>query len=82
MQIVLKHCKISLSNKVNFYFCSSFSVGKSLKLLSHASKFVYSPLELVFTYLWGPAHLTLMRSTNIMFPLLMLVVYLDISNKV
>jgi len=51
MQIVLKHCKISLSNKVDSYFCSSYCVGKSNKLSSHASKSVYSPLKLVFTNL-------------------------------
>ena len=34
LQIVLKHCKFLLPNKVD------------------------SPLELLFTYLWGPAHFT------------------------
>ena len=33
-------------------------MGKSHRLSSHSSTFVYYPLELVFTDLWGPSHLT------------------------
>jgi len=39
-------------------FCVSCCVGKSHRLSSHASTSVHSPLELVFTGLWGPSHLT------------------------
>ena len=39
-------------------FCTSCCVRKSHRLSSHASTSVYSPLELVFTNLWGPSHLT------------------------
>jgi len=33
-------------------------MGKSHRLPSHSSTSVYSPLELIFTNLWGPSHLT------------------------
>ena len=33
-------------------------MGKSHRLSSHSSTSVYSPLELIFTDLWGPSHLT------------------------
>jgi len=33
-------------------------MGKSHRLPSHTSTFVYSPLELIFTDLWGPSHIT------------------------
>ena len=31
-------------------------MGKAHRLPSHNSTFVYSPLELIFTDLWGPSH--------------------------
>ena len=39
-------------------FCASCYMGKSHRLSSHSSTSVYSPLELIFTDLWGPSHLT------------------------
>ena len=33
-------------------------MGKSHRLPSHTSVSVYFPLELIFTDLWGPSHLT------------------------
>ena len=31
-------------------------MGKAHRLPSHNSTFLYSPLELIFTDLWGPSH--------------------------
>ena len=39
-------------------FFSSCCIGKSHKLLSPTSTFVYSSLEFIFTDLWGHSHLT------------------------
>ena len=58
MMLVFNHCNISSSNKIVLDFCSSCCMGKSHRLPSHSSTFFYSPLELVFTDLWGPSHLT------------------------
>jgi len=58
MKLVFNHCNISPSNKNFSGFCSSSCMGKSHRLPSHTFVFVYSPLELIFTYLWGPSHLT------------------------
>ena len=58
LKLVLDQCNISSSNKVISDFCASCCVGKSHRLSSYASTSVYSPLELVFTDLWGPSHLT------------------------
>ena len=58
LKLVLDQCNISSSNKVISDFCASCCVGKSHRLFSHASTLVYSPLELVFTDLWGPSHST------------------------
>jgi len=33
-------------------------MGKTHRLPSHSSTSVYSPLELIFTDLWGPSHVT------------------------
>jgi len=57
LKLVLDQCNISSSNKVISDFCASCFVGKSHRLSSYASTSVYSPLELVFTDLWGPYHL-------------------------
>ena len=35
---------------------SSCCMGKAHRLPSHNSTPVYSPLELIFTDLWGPSH--------------------------
>jgi len=58
MHLVFKHCNLSFPNKVDSIFCQSCCAGKSHRLPSHDSKYVYSPLELIFTDLWGPAHIT------------------------
>ncbi|KAL3019578.1 hypothetical protein AAZX31_05G093600 [Glycine max] len=58
MKIVLKQCNISQLNKNITEFCSSCCMGKSHRLPSHSSTSVYSPLELIFTNLWGPSHVT------------------------
>jgi len=36
----------------------SYCTGKSHRLPSHESNSAYFPLELIFTDLWGPAHIT------------------------
>ena len=46
-------------------------MGKSHSLSSRASTSVYSPLELVFTDLWGPSHLTSYPGFKLMYHLLM-----------
>ena len=56
MKIVLNHCNISHLNKSFIEFCSSYCMGKAHGLPSHNSTSVYSPLELIFTDLWGPSH--------------------------
>ena len=56
MKIVLNHCNISHLNKNFTEFCSSCCMGKAHRLPSHNSTSVYSPLELIFTDLWGPSH--------------------------
>lgn len=58
MQIVLKQCKIPVSNRVDCHFCLTCCAGKSHRLPSHIFNSVYSSLEVSFTDLWGPAHLT------------------------
>jgi len=58
MHLVFKYCNLSFPNKVDHVFCQSCCAGKSHRLPSHDSKFVYSPLELIFTDLCGPAHIT------------------------
>ena len=58
MKIVLKQCNISQLNKNITEFCSSCCMGKTHRLPSHSSISVYSPLELLFTDLWGPSHVT------------------------
>ena len=58
LKLVLDQCNISSSNKVITDFCASCCVRKSHRLSSHAFTSVYSPLELVFTDLWWPSHLT------------------------
>nr|KYP32713.1 Retrovirus-related Pol polyprotein from transposon TNT 1-94 [Cajanus cajan] len=58
MKLVMNHCKISPSNKIDSHFCSSCCMGKSHKLPSYTSNSVYSPLELIFTNIWGPSHIT------------------------
>jgi len=58
MNLVFKHCNLSLPNKIDSIFYKSCWGGKSHRLPSHESKSVYSPLELIFTDLWGPTHIT------------------------
>jgi len=56
LKLVLIHCNIPISNKETTFFCSAYAVGKSLRLLSSISTTTYSkPLELVYSYLWGPS---------------------------
>lgn len=38
--------------------CASCCAGKSHRLPSSDSSSAYSPLELIFTDLWGPAHIS------------------------
>ena len=58
MKLVFNQCNISSSNKFFSDFCASCCLGMSHRLPSHSSTSVYSPLELFFTDLWGPSHLT------------------------
>lgn len=59
LKIVLNQCNITPSNKNFVEFCNSCAVGKSHRIPSHNSSTVYStPLELIFTDLWGPSHIT------------------------
>ena len=57
MKIVLTHCNIASLNKNSTGFCASCCMGRSHRLPSHNSTSVYSPLELIFTNLWGPSHI-------------------------
>ena len=53
------YCNIAPFNKNVSEFCSSCYVGNSHRLPSSISETVYStPLELIFTDLWGPSHIT------------------------
>lgn len=62
LQLVLKHCNIPTVNKNLISFCSTCAAGKSHRLPSSPSTSVYSsPLELIYSDLWGPSHVT---STN------------------
>ena len=58
MKIVLTHCNIASLNKNSTGFCASCCMGKFYKLPSHSSTSAYSPLELIFTNLWGLSHIT------------------------
>jgi len=58
LKLVLDECNISSSNKVISDFCASCCVGKSHRLSFYAFTSIYSPLELVFTDIWEPSHLT------------------------
>ena len=58
LNLVLRQCNVSSSNKNVPEFCSSCCVGKSHRLPSSVSTTVYTmPLELIFTDLWGPSHI-------------------------
>jgi len=58
LKLVFDQCNILLSNKMISDFCASCYMGKCHRLSSHSSTSVYSPLELIFTDLWRPSHLT------------------------
>nr|KYP40244.1 Retrovirus-related Pol polyprotein from transposon TNT 1-94 [Cajanus cajan] len=59
LKLVLTQCNLLPSNTYVTEFCSSCYVGKSHRLPSSASQTVYSaPLDLIFTDLWGPSHIT------------------------
>src|ERR1044072_7540807 len=56
---VLSSCNIPIHNKKTVSFCKACCMGKIHKLPSTSSNTVYSsPLELVFSDLWGPAPYT------------------------
>jgi len=55
----LQHCKIPTSSKSLNDFFSACAVGKSHRLPSSES--VYTSLDLVYSNLWGPSHVS---STN------------------
>ena len=59
LQLVLQHCKIPTSSKSLNDFFSACAVGKSHRLPSSES--VYTSLDLVYSNLWGPSHVS---STN------------------
>ncbi|XP_040865194.1 uncharacterized protein [Glycine max] len=60
MKIVFKLCTSPPINKNVSDYCNHCCVGKSHRLPSSSSKSVYSkPFELVFTDLWGAAHIFL-----------------------
>nr|KYP50090.1 Retrovirus-related Pol polyprotein from transposon TNT 1-94 [Cajanus cajan] len=59
LKLVLTQCNLLPSNTYVTEFCSSCCVGKSRRLPSSASQTVYfAPLDLIFTDLWGPSHIT------------------------
>ncbi|KAL2348428.1 hypothetical protein Fmac_002428 [Flemingia macrophylla] len=59
LKLVLNHCKVPSSNNNVNEFCSSCCVGKSHRLPSSVSRTIYSaPLELIFTDMWGPSHIS------------------------
>lgn len=59
MKLVLSQCNVPYSNKENSVFCSAHCVGKAHRLHSPQSKSQYTtPLELIFSDLWGPAPIT------------------------
>lgn len=57
LRVVLQHCNISVPNKRCIDFCcTACCLGKSHRLPSSTSNTVYTtPLELIFSDLWGPA---------------------------
>jgi len=56
LRLVLTQCNIHSINKT-IDFCNSCGVGKSNRLSSSLSNTVYnSPLELIYSDLWGPSH--------------------------
>lgn len=56
MRLVLAQCNIPYSNKAESVFCSACCMGKAHRLHSPQSQTQYhSPLELIFSDLWGPA---------------------------
>ena len=58
LRLVLNHCKIPISNKNVFEFCTACCVGKSHRLPASLSETVYNkPLELIYRDLWGPVHI-------------------------
>jgi len=58
MNLVFKQCNLPLKNITDCTFYKSCCVGKSYRLPSHESVSAYSPLELIFIDLLGPAHIT------------------------
>nr|KYP67039.1 Retrovirus-related Pol polyprotein from transposon TNT 1-94 [Cajanus cajan] len=59
LKLVLTQCNLLSSNTHVTEFCSSCCVGKSRRLPSSASQTIYSaPLDVIFTDLWGPSHIT------------------------
>ena len=58
LRLVLNHCKIPISNKNVFEFCTACCVGKSHRLPASLSETVYNqPLELIHSDLWSPAYI-------------------------
>jgi len=58
LRLVLNHCKIPISKKNVFEFCTTCYVGKSQRLHASLSETIYNqPLELIYSDLWGPAHI-------------------------
>lgn len=59
VQTVSKLCNIPIINKEAADFCIACCMGKAHRLPSSPSSLIYStPLELVFSDLWGPAPIT------------------------
>lgn len=55
-KLVMRLCNISFNNKNELDFCNSCCLGKAQQIHSPLSSTSYStPLELIFSDLWGPA---------------------------